>query len=35
VAKHRLGRFDRQLSTSRIGVRKAEILDKTDLQSIS
>lgn len=35
VAKHRLGRFDRQLSASRVRVRQAEILDKTDLQSIA
>ena len=35
VAKQTLGRFDRQLSTSRIGVRKAEIRDGTDLQSIA
>ncbi len=34
-AKHRLGRFDRQLSASRIGVRKAEIRDGTDLQLIA
>ncbi len=33
--KQKLGRLDRQLSTSRIGVRKAEIRDGTDLQSIA
>ena len=35
AAKHRLGRLDRQLSVSRVGVRTAEIQDGTDLQSIS
>jgi len=35
AAKQRLGRLDRQLSSSRIAVRKAEIRDGTDLQSIA
>lgn len=35
TAKQKLGRLDRQLSTSRIGVRKAEIRDGTDLQAIA
>ena len=35
TSKQKLGRLDRQLSTSRIGVRKAEIHDGTDLQSIA
>lgn len=35
TAKQRLGRLDRQLSTSRVGVRKAELRDKTDLQAIA
>lgn len=34
-SKQKLGRLDRQLSTSRIGIRKAEIRDGTDLQSIA
>jgi phosphate transport system permease protein len=34
-AKQRLGRLDRQLSSSRVGVRKAELRDQTDLQSIA
>ncbi len=35
TAKQRLGRLDRQLSNSRIFVRKAEIRDATDLQSVA
>ncbi len=35
AAKQKLGRLDRQLSTSRIGVRKAEIREGTELQSIA
>ncbi len=35
AAKQRLGRLDRQLSMLRVGVRKAEIRDGSDLQSIS
>ena len=35
AAKQRLGRLDRQLSSSRVGVRKAELRDKTDLQAMA
>ncbi len=35
TAKQKLGRLDRQLSTSRIGVRKAEIRDQTELQTFA
>lgn len=35
AAKQRLGRLDRQLSSSRVGVRRAELRDKTDLQTIA
>ncbi len=35
AAKQRLGRLDRQLSMLRLGVRKAEIRDGSDLQSIA
>ncbi len=35
AAKQRLGRLDRQLSSSRVGVRKAELRDTTDLQAIA
>ena len=34
-SKQKLGRLDRQLSNSRVGVRKAEIYDHVDLQSLA
>jgi len=35
TAKQTLGRLDRQISTSRIVVRKAELRDRTDLQNVA
>jgi ABC-type phosphate transport system permease subunit len=34
AAKHKLGALDHELSYCRIGIRKAELRDKTDLQAI-